>query len=128
MSTLDDWFAFSRMMLGGGRHGRERILSRASVTLMTSDHLAPAHRAGSELFFGAHSSWGLGIAVDIARHEIHHTPGRYGWTGGTGTTAYIDPAERLIGILFTQRMMESPEPPKVFTDFWNGAYAAIDRD
>ena len=26
------------------------------------------------------------------------------------------------GILFTQRMMDSPEPPKVFTDFWTLAY------
>jgi hypothetical protein len=30
----------------------------------------------------------------------------------------------MIGILFTQRMMDSPEPPKVFMDFWTLAYAA----
>jgi CubicO group peptidase (beta-lactamase class C family) len=46
-----------------GRHAREQVLSRAAVSLMTSDQLAPAQRAGSELFFGAHSSWGLGMAV-----------------------------------------------------------------
>jgi hypothetical protein len=33
-----------------------------------------------------------------------------------GTTAYTDPQEAMIGILFTQRMMDSPEPPKVFND------------
>jgi CubicO group peptidase (beta-lactamase class C family) len=128
VGTLDDYFTFSRMMMDGGRLGRARILSRASVSLMTTDHLLPAQRAGSEMFFGAHSSWGLGVAVDIARQEIYHSPGRFGWTGGTGTTAYVDPVERLVGILFTQRMMESPDPPKVFTDFWQGAYAALDRD
>ena len=101
------------MMLNKGRHGREQILSRATVDLMTSDQLTPQQRAGSEIFFGTHSSWGLGMAVDIRRSEIYHTPGRYGWTGGTGTTAYIDPAEGMIGILFTQRMMDSPEPPKI---------------
>jgi CubicO group peptidase (beta-lactamase class C family) len=85
---------------------------------MTSDQLAPEQRAGSEIFFGMHSSWGLGIAVDVRRHEIYHNPGRYGWTGGFGTTAYIDPAEGMIGSLFTQRMMDSPEPPRIFTDFW----------
>ncbi|HEX9160779.1 MAG TPA: serine hydrolase, partial [Thermoanaerobaculia bacterium] len=78
------------------------------------------------VFFGAHSSWGFGMAVDIARRDIFHTPGRYGWTGGLGTTAYNDPANRMIGILFTQRMMDSPVPPKVFSDFWTLAYAAME--
>ena len=126
VATIDDYFAFSRMMLAGGRHGRTRILSRATVELMTADHLTPRQRAGSELFFGSHSSWGLGMAVDIRRDEIFHTPGRFGWTGGFGTTAYIDPAAELIGILFTQRMLDSPEPAKVFTDFWTLAYQALE--
>jgi len=125
VSTLDDYFAFSRMMLNKGRHGGDQILSRATVELMTSDQLTPEQRAGSELFFGTHSSWGLGMAVDIGRNEIFHNPGRFGWTGGFGTTAYTDPAEGIIGILFTQRMMDSPEPPKVFTDFWTLAYEAV---
>lgn len=126
VSTIDDYFAFSRMMLHKGRHGREQILSRATVELMTTDQLTPEHRADSEIFFGTHSSWGLGMAVDIRRNEIFHTPGRFGWTGGFGTTAYTDPAEGMIGILFTQRMMDSPEPPKVFTDFWTLAYGAME--
>jgi CubicO group peptidase (beta-lactamase class C family) len=126
VSTIDDYFAFSRMLLNKGRHGRERILSRPTVELMTSDQLTPQQRADSEIFFGAHSSWGFGMAVDIERHEIFHNPGRFGWTGGFGATAYTDPAEGLIGILFTQRMMDSPEPPKIFTDFWTLAYGAIE--
>ncbi len=125
-STLDDWLAFHRMLLGGGRLGRERILSPATVSLMTADQLTPEQRAANPIFFGGHSSWGLGFAVDIARTEIYHSPGRYGWTGGYGTTAYNDPANGLIGILFTQRMMDSPEPPAVFVDFWSAAYAALD--
>ena len=125
VSTIDDYFAFSRMMLNKGRHGREDLLSRASVELMTSDQLTPEQRAGSDVFFGTHSSWGLGMAVDIGRNEIYHNPGRFGWTGGFGTTAYVDPAEEMIGIFFTQRMMDSPEPPKIFTDFWTLAYAAM---
>jgi CubicO group peptidase (beta-lactamase class C family) len=126
VSTTDDYFAFSRMMLNKGRHGREEILSRATVELMTSDQLTPEQRADSEIFFGTHSSWGLGMAVDIRRNEIFHTPGRFGWTGAFGTTAYTDPAEGMIGILFTQRMMDSPEPPKVFNDFWTLAYGAME--
>jgi hypothetical protein len=43
-------------MLNKGRHGREQVLARATVELMTSDQLTPEQRAGSEIFFGAHSS------------------------------------------------------------------------
>jgi CubicO group peptidase (beta-lactamase class C family) len=126
VSTVGDYFAFCRMMLNGGRHGGEQILSRATVELMTMDHLTPEQRAGSEIFFGGYASWGLGMAVDIRREEIYHTPGRFGWTGGLGTTAYTDPAEGMIGILLTQRLMGSPEPPRVFTDFWTLAYGAME--
>jgi CubicO group peptidase (beta-lactamase class C family) len=126
VSTIDDYFAFCRMMLNKGRHGREQILSRATVELMTSDQLTPEQRADAEIFFGTFSSWGLGMAVDIRREEIFHTPGRFGWTGGYGTTAYTNPAEGMIGILFTQRMMDSPEPPKAFSDFWTLAYGAME--
>jgi len=125
VSTIDDHFAFSRMMLNRGRHGSVQILSRAAVELMTSDQLTAEHRVGAEAFFGDYRSWGLGLAVDIRRKEIYHTPGRFGWDGGLGTSAYTDPAEGMIGILFTQRMMESPEPPQVFSDFWTLAYGAM---
>jgi CubicO group peptidase (beta-lactamase class C family) len=126
VSTIDDYFVFCRMMLNKGRHGREQVLSRAAVELMTSDQLTPEQRAGAEIFLGAYRSWGFGIGVDIQRDELFHTPGRFGWEGGLGTTAYTDPAEGMIGILFTQRLMGSPEPPKVFTDFWTTAYGAME--
>jgi CubicO group peptidase (beta-lactamase class C family) len=126
VSTIDDYLAFSRMMLNRGRHGRESILSRATVELMTSDQLTPEQREGANIFFGGHSSWGFGMAVDIRRDDIFHTPGRFGWTGGLGTAAYVSPADGMIDILFTQRMLDSPDAPKVFSDFWTLAYAAME--
>jgi hypothetical protein len=32
----------------------------------------------------------------------------------------------LVGILMTHRLMESPQAPRVFVDFWTSAYQAID--
>jgi CubicO group peptidase (beta-lactamase class C family) len=125
VGTIDDYCAFARMLLNKGRHGREQILSRASVELMTSDQLTPENHIGAELFFGSHSSWGFGVGIDTRRTQVYENPGRFGWTGGFGTTAYVDPAEGLIGILFTQRLMDSPDPPRVFTDFWTTAYGAM---
>jgi CubicO group peptidase (beta-lactamase class C family) len=125
VSTADDYLAFLRMMMNKGLHGRERILSRASVELMTTDQLTAEQKTGAELFFGASLSWGMGMAVTTKRDELWGTPGRFGWDGGYGTTAYADPAEDMVGILLTQRAMESPQPPRIFTDFWTTAYAAI---
>lgn len=74
---------------------------------------------------GEHGSWGLGFSVGIKRTELFQRPGRFGWDGGLGLSAYVDPTEQLVGLLFTQRLVTSPEPPKVYTDFWTQAYAAL---
>jgi len=126
VSTVDDYLAFCRMMLNKGRHGRERILSRPSVELMTTDHLTPEQKKGAGVFFGDYSSWGFGVGIITRRHDLADVPGRFGWTGGLGTSGYSDPKEDLVGILMTQRLMDSPEPPRVFLDFWTSAYQAID--
>ena len=114
------------MMLNKGKHGSERILSRPAVELMTSDQLTPEQRAGADIFFGGNSSWGFGMAVYTRRDDLMAVPGRFGWTGGLGTSGYSDPQEGLVGILMTQRLMDSPKAASVFLDFWTSAYQAID--
>ena len=126
VSTADDFNAFAQMMLNGGRLGSERILSRPSVELMTTDHITPEQKQGSELFFGDNRGWGFGLSVYTRRDDLCSVPGRFGWDGGYGTSWYSDPREGFTGILLTQRMMDSPQPPRVMTDFWTSAYQAID--
>ncbi|MFE5317980.1 serine hydrolase domain-containing protein [Paenibacillus sp. NPDC056579] len=126
VSTVDDYLAFCQMMLDKGVHNGERILSRPSIELMITDHLTPEQKADARIFFGEHSGWGFGLAVNTRRVDLATVPGRFGWDGGIGTTAYTDPVEGVIGILMTQRLMESPEPPGVFLDFWTSAYQSID--
>lgn len=125
VSTADDYLAFCRMMLGKGALGNTRILSRPSVLLMTSDQLTPAQQAAQPMFFAGNASWGMGMAVVTRRTDVGVAPGRFGWDGGYGTTGHSDPNEDLAGVLLTQRMMDSPEPPALFADFWTSAYQAI---
>jgi CubicO group peptidase (beta-lactamase class C family) len=66
------------------------------------------------------------MAVGTRRTEIYQNPGRFGWDGGFGTSVYIDPKENLIGMLFTQRTMDSPEAPSLYSDFWTSAYTAME--
>ena len=44
--------------------------------------------------------------------------GRYGWVGGTGTAAHIDPVGHGITILLTTVALENPAPPAVMREFW----------
>jgi len=125
VSTVDDYHAFCRMLLNKGRHGGERILSRASVELMTTDQLTQEQRDANPIFFEGNSGWGFGMGVGTRRDDLATVPGRFGWTGGVGTSAYSDPQEDLIGILMTQRLLDTPQPPTVLTDFWTTTYQAI---
>ena len=128
VSTIDDYFAFGRMMLNKGKHGSERILSRASIETMTGDHLTPEQKAASGLvegYFDDHG-WGFGVGVVTRRHDVAGSVGTFGWDGGLGTSWRSDPREELVGILMTQRAWTSPSPPDVCRDFWTLAYQAID--
>jgi CubicO group peptidase (beta-lactamase class C family) len=118
VSTADDFNAFAQMMLNGGSLGSERILSRASVELMTRNHIQPDEKRESQLFLGNTMGWGFGMSVFTGLDDPNSIPGRFGWDGGYGTSWYSDPHRQLTGILLTQRVMNSPKPPRVFTDFW----------
>ena len=128
VSTVDDLLAFGEMMLKGGKYGSERILSRPSVELMTTDHITPEQKAVSGFFPGFWDThgWGFGVSVVTRRDDLAATPGRYGWDGGYGTSWYVDPKEELIGILMTQRVWDDPGAPVILLDFWTSAYGAID--
>jgi CubicO group peptidase (beta-lactamase class C family) len=119
VSTVDDYLAFSRMLLNKGKHGRERILARPSVETMTTDQLTPAQKAASP-FPGLwdNRGWGFGVSVVTHRDGLAATPGQYGWDGGFGTSWRSDPAEEMVGIVMTQRAFTAPIPPDVILDFW----------
>ncbi|WP_329519897.1 serine hydrolase [Spirillospora sp. NBC_01491] len=123
VSTADDQLAFARMLLGKGRYGTERILSRRSVELMTTGQLTPAQRARE---FGDARDWDFGVSVVTRRDTLSATPGAYGWDGGYGTSWQSDPAEDLIAILMTQRLQYPAHNP-VYQDFWTCAYQSLDR-
>ena len=94
---------------------------------MTTDQLTAEQKEGARACSSATAAAGASAwPSSPGATTCSPSPGRFGWDGGYGTSGYPDPAEDLIGILLTQRMMDSPVPPKVFRDFWTSAYEAID--
>ncbi|HEX9552258.1 MAG TPA: serine hydrolase domain-containing protein [Streptosporangiaceae bacterium] len=122
--TADDWLAFGRMLLAGGTaaDGR-RLLTTDAVRLMTSDHTTEGQREIGELFLEG-QGWGFGGSVDIAAIDPWNVPGRYGWVGGTGTSAHLIPSAGSVAILLTQVAADSPVPQEWMRDFWRYAAGA----
>ncbi len=125
VSTLDDLWAFVSMLLAGGRHEGEALLSPGSVEAMTRDHLTAPQRSSTELFLGEHGGWGYCMGAPGPITGEPPVPWGFGWNGGTGTTWYSDPVRGITGILLSQRAMTSPAPPQLFGDFWEAAYGAM---
>ncbi|MDC2953267.1 serine hydrolase [Streptomyces gilvifuscus] len=118
VSTVDDWLAFARLLVNGGTapDGR-RLLTSTSVSRMTTNHLTAEQRDRATLFLEG-QGWGYGGQVDVTPSDPWNVPGRYGWVGGTGTTAHIVPPAGTVAILLTQAGMANPTPTPVMQDFW----------
>ena len=127
VSTIEDYCAFGRMLLNYGKCGNERILSRPSVELMTSDQLTPEQKAVSPRFIPGYwdtRGFGFGLSVVTKRDSVSASPGQFGWDGGYGTSWCSDPKEDVVAILMTQRM-GFPMIWPLYQDFWTLAYQAI---
>ncbi|MEU5212363.1 serine hydrolase domain-containing protein [Streptomyces sp. NPDC020742] len=127
VSTAVDILAFASALLAGGTHRSERVLSRPSVSLMTSDHLTPAQKAASRWIWPlehfADFGWGFGMEVRTRRTNLGPSAGSYGWYGKYGTAWCNDPAEDMTTIFMIQREDGLELPALV--DFWTAAYQAI---
>src|SRR5262249_62173368 len=115
VSTADDLLAFARMLLRGGAP----VLPADAVRAMTTDQLTPAQKAHGGLTPGFFHGWSWGLCQAV------YDSGAFGWDGGLGPTWLGDPAQDLTVIVLTQRMFESPDPPKVHRDIQAAAYAAL---
>jgi CubicO group peptidase (beta-lactamase class C family) len=125
VSTADDYGAFARFMLSGTAPNGRRLLKTETLRIMTANRLTPAQIAAGHLILGPGRGWGLGLGVYVSGNSWGVPPGAYGWDGGFGTSWLNDPARGLSGILLTQRVFDSPEPPAVHRTFWRDLYTAV---
>ena len=131
-STLGDYHRFCLMLLGGGKLGDTRIISRKTLDLMTSNHLVGGgdltqHSVG--VFSedeNAGIGFGLGFAVtlDPARAGIPCSAGDFYWGGMFSTGFFVDPVEEICMVFMTQLMPSSTYP--VRREVKTLVHAAID--
>jgi CubicO group peptidase (beta-lactamase class C family) len=112
VSTAPDLLRFFTALADGGAP----ILRAASVATMTADALTDDQRRAGFPVLAAGGSWGIATGVNLEAEEPGMAPGRWGWDGGSGTSARVDPARDVVGVLLTQREMTGPQDG--FGDFW----------
>lgn len=103
VGTASDYLRFAQMILNGGELDGKRYLSRKTVEFMLSQHTVGM--AGSTIgTTGPGYGFGLGFGVRLDE-GMGYTPGSRGdamWAGAWGTSFWIDPKEKLVGILMAQ--------------------------
>jgi CubicO group peptidase (beta-lactamase class C family) len=99
VSTAPDFYRFATMLARNGRAGGQQVMSADHVRQMRTDQVSTAYKTEDSFFpgFWASSGWGFGVAVQTDGPQR----GRFGWSGGQGTTFFVDPDGR-IGVLLTQ--------------------------
>jgi CubicO group peptidase (beta-lactamase class C family) len=108
-STAEDYFKFAQMLVNGGQFNGKRLLSPRTVELMGSTYIPdtlPGRPRGE--------GWGLSVRVvsDAPARNTALSNGSFGWSGAFGTHFWVDPKEKLLGILMVQT--SNPEMSRDF--------------
>jgi len=117
MSTAEDYLQFAQMLLNGGELNGKRLLGSKTVEVMTSVAVPDA-------LPGRSKGEGYGLSVRVVNDPVARSSfmsaGTFGWSGAFGTHFFVDPHERIVGILMTQ----TPDQ-QVRLDFENAVMHAI---
>jgi CubicO group peptidase (beta-lactamase class C family) len=105
-STLDDYMRFARMLLGGGQLEGVRVLKAETVRLMATTHLPATVTDSSFLTSKGQVGFGIDFAVRVAppksAAENNGAVGEFFWDGAASTLFWVDPANQLTAVFFTQ--------------------------
>jgi len=95
--TIEDYAHLCQMILDKGQYGKKTILSRKTVEQICSDQL-----------FGNQGDYQFGLGLEIATEDdfarTMKTPGSLHWGGYFGTEYMIDPENRLVILLYTNKV------------------------
>jgi len=118
VSTIDDYHTFTRMLLGKGAANDVRILGRKTVEYMTLNHL-PGNKdlaaMGQPIFSETpYDGIGFGLGFSVVKEAVKEktlsSAGEFAWGGAASTAFWVDPAEELTAMFFTQLLPSSTHP------------------
>src|SRR5215475_7834245 len=99
MTDAEDYLQFAQMLLNGGQLNGKRLLGPKTVELMSAVHAA-------DTLPGRPKGRGFGLSVQVVSDAVaagfRVSDGSYGWDGAFGTHFWVDPKEKIVGILMVQ--------------------------
>jgi CubicO group peptidase (beta-lactamase class C family) len=130
VSTGEDYMRFAEMLAHGGELNGVRIISPASVTLMTSNHLGENLLTG-EFGIGPHTmrpgfgyGYNLAVVFDPPMANLPEGPGTFFWDGAAGTWFWVDPVNDVVFVGMIQRLL-GPGSPNVEYQSRSAVYGAL---
>jgi len=118
-STAEDYAQFAQMLLEGGQFNGKRLLSPKSVEWMSAVVVPDTHP-------GRSPGKAFGLSVQVISDPIaagqHVSKGSYGWDGAFGTHFWVDPKEKIVGVMLIQT--DNPNR-QLDRDFENAVFQAI---
>lgn len=116
VSTAEDYYRFAQMLLNHGQLDGVRILSPATVQLMTSNHLPPQLLTGQYRIGAQQMRPGFGygyngaVVFNPAMANLSDGKNEYLWDGAAGTWFWIDPTNDVVFVGMIQRMLGPASP------------------
>jgi CubicO group peptidase (beta-lactamase class C family) len=97
--TLGDYARFAQMLLNEGELDGARVLRAETVRQLTQNAVGrmPTLRGPGWGF-----SLGFGVVTDPAAAKTRLPAGSYGWGGIYGTQFWVNPTNRVVGVVMTQ--------------------------
>jgi CubicO group peptidase (beta-lactamase class C family) len=119
VSTTEDYAEFGMMLAAGGQRNGKRLLSPKTVELMSSAFVL-------DTLQGRQPGRGFGLSVQVVTDPIRAgfrvSTGSFGWDGAYGTHFWVDPKEKIVGIM----MIQTDNPDRQLDrDFENAVMQAI---
>jgi CubicO group peptidase (beta-lactamase class C family) len=130
VSTAADYHRFTQMLLRRGELDGVRILGARTVAYMTRNHLPGGvdiagftKAKGGEQEPGIGFGLGFSVVTDPVATRVTGSVGEYAWGGAASTEFWVDPAEQLTVLFFTQLLPSGTYP--IRRDLKQLVYSAI---
>ena len=118
-STAYDYAKFLQMLINGGSFNDVRILDKNTVELINSSL--------EDLFIPEDKGIAMGLSVGVIKDKTenleYYSEGSYWWEGYFYTSYWVDPKEKLIGIIMSQMNPTESQLNKKFTQL---VYSSLD--
>lgn len=102
VSTMSDYANFCKMLLNRGTYNGNKIISSASIDMMTSKYSVGKPNEFASIGDPFYYGFSLFVLDDIELDGTNSSKGIYGWSGYHNTHFWIDDEKQLFGLFMTR--------------------------